>query len=97
MRRPAFDADAEHRRLKIIWSGIVSRLSRRSKTIARGWQRAVPRYLRPAWLTEEGGAWVYSGGSAIEDPDWLTVDAETEAAAKSDFSSMRLLRSSEMS
>jgi hypothetical protein len=32
-------------------------------------------------LTEEDGAWVYSGESAIEDPDWLTVDAETEAAA----------------
>jgi predicted enzyme involved in methoxymalonyl-ACP biosynthesis len=32
-------------------------------------------------FTEEGGAWVYSGESAIEDPDWLTVDAETEAAA----------------
>jgi hypothetical protein len=32
-------------------------------------------------FTKEGGAWVYSGESAIEDPDWLTVDAETEAAA----------------
>jgi hypothetical protein len=32
-------------------------------------------------FTEEGGARVYSGESAIEDPDWLTVDAETEAAA----------------
>ena len=32
-------------------------------------------------VTEEGGAWVYNGGSAIEDPDWLTVDAETKAAA----------------
>jgi hypothetical protein len=30
---------------------------------------------------EEGGAWIYSGESAIEDPDWLTVDAEAEAAA----------------
>ena len=32
-------------------------------------------------FTEEGGAWVYNAESAIEDPDWLTVDAETEAAA----------------
>jgi hypothetical protein len=32
-------------------------------------------------FTEEGDAWVYSGGSAMEDPGWLTVDAETEAAA----------------
>jgi hypothetical protein len=37
-----------------------------------------------------------NGGSATEDPDWLTVDAETEAAAKSEFSSARL-RSSETS
>jgi FkbH-like protein len=32
-------------------------------------------------FTEEGDTWVYTGGGAIEDPDWLTVDAETEAAA----------------
>jgi hypothetical protein len=32
-------------------------------------------------FTEEGGAWVYSGESDIENPDWLTVDTETEAAA----------------
>jgi hypothetical protein len=32
-------------------------------------------------FTEEGGAWVHCGESAIEDLDWLTVDAETEAAA----------------
>jgi hypothetical protein len=32
-------------------------------------------------FTEEGDTWVYSGGGAIEDPDWLTVDAEAEAAA----------------
>jgi predicted enzyme involved in methoxymalonyl-ACP biosynthesis len=32
-------------------------------------------------FTEEGDAWVYRGGGAIEDPDWLTVDAEAEAAA----------------
>jgi hypothetical protein len=33
-------------------------------------------------FTEEGGAWVYNGGSPIEEPDWLTVDAETEACRK---------------
>ncbi|MDQ1451953.1 MAG: hypothetical protein QOK38_1819 [Acidobacteriaceae bacterium] len=32
-------------------------------------------------FTEEDDAWVYRGGGAIEDPDWLTVDAEAEAAA----------------
>jgi hypothetical protein len=42
----------------------------------------VPGYLRAAWFTEEGGAWVYNGGSAIEDPDWVTADAETEACRK---------------
>ena len=68
-----------------------------SKTIARGWQRAVPGTPTRGMGADEGGAWVYNGGSATEDPDWLTADAETEAAAKSDFSSMRLLRSSEMS
>jgi FkbH-like protein len=32
-------------------------------------------------FTHEGDAWVYRGGGAVEDPDWLTVDVEAEAAA----------------
>jgi FkbH-like protein len=32
-------------------------------------------------FTPEGNAWVYNGGASIEDPDWLTVDVEAEAAA----------------
>ena len=30
---------------------------------------------------QEGEIWVYQGGGAIEDPDWLIVDAEVEAVA----------------
>ena len=32
-------------------------------------------------FTQDGGMWVYRGGGAIEDPDWLTVEVEAEAAA----------------
>jgi FkbH-like protein len=32
-------------------------------------------------FTQDGEAWVYRGGGAIEDPDWLIVDAEAEAVA----------------
>jgi FkbH-like protein len=32
-------------------------------------------------FTQEGDAWVYRGGGAIEDPEWLTVEVEAEAAA----------------
>jgi FkbH-like protein len=32
-------------------------------------------------FTQDGEAWVYRGGAAIEDPEWLMVDAEAEAVA----------------
>jgi FkbH-like protein len=32
-------------------------------------------------FAEEADAWVYSGGGVIEDPEWLTVEVEAEAAA----------------
>jgi FkbH-like protein len=32
-------------------------------------------------FAQEGDMWVYRGGGAIEDPDWLTVELEVEAAA----------------
>jgi FkbH-like protein len=32
-------------------------------------------------FTPDGETWIYRGGGAIEDPDWLTVDAAAEAAA----------------
>jgi hypothetical protein len=65
---------------------------KRSDRFSKRGKQIVGRYLRrPSTsravtyaghgFTEEGGAWVYSGESAIEDPDWLTVDAEAEAAA----------------
>jgi len=31
-------------------------------------------------FAQEGDGWVYSGGGVIEDPDWLTVEVEAEAA-----------------
>ncbi len=32
-------------------------------------------------FAQEGDLWVYRGGGTIEDPDWLTVELEAEAAA----------------
>jgi hypothetical protein len=32
-------------------------------------------------FVQEGDMWVYRGGSTIEDPDWLTIELEAEAAA----------------
>ena len=32
-------------------------------------------------FTQDGEMWVYRGEGAIEDPDWLTVEVEAEAAA----------------
>jgi hypothetical protein len=72
---------AEHDRLKIIWSGIIPACpDSRSPSHAVGSEPCRDTYARHGFI-EEGGAPVYNGGSAIEDPDWLTVDAETEAAA----------------
>jgi hypothetical protein len=37
-------------------------------------------YARTGFV-QDGETWVYRGGGAIEDPDWLTVDAQAEAVA----------------
>jgi FkbH-like protein len=66
---------------------------KRSAAFAGRGKQIVGRYVATAFnepcrdtyaqngFVPEGDAWVYSGGSLIEDPDWLTVEVEAEAAA----------------
>ncbi|HEY3988176.1 MAG TPA: HAD-IIIC family phosphatase [Acidobacteriaceae bacterium] len=73
-------------------TALLNHLKRSAGFPGRG-KQIVGRYVATAFnepcrdtyaqhgFIQDGDAWVYRGGGAIEDPDWLTVGAETEAAA----------------
>ncbi len=66
---------------------------KRSAGFPRAGKEVVGRYIATAFndpcrdtyvrhgFTKDGDTWVYRGGDAIEDPDWLLVEAEAEAVA----------------